>query len=153
MRTGFRGKPSRSHIIWTHGGPRDGTGKTRFDTRGFERWADHLGLDFETTTRVDHDRGDEPREQYRCVYAWGETGGETLEMEGEQWDLGSQRAPRTFIEIDETTKARIKGWGFETVLDVVEMRYDGPDLFITSAGGDKKRLEGRALATHPSDRE
>lgn len=150
MKTGgFRGKPSPAHIVWTSGGGRDSAGKTRFDHQHFEKWASHCGFDFENDTRVDHDRADEPRMQYRCVFAWGQTKGETIEMGDEEWSLGAQKTPRTFIEIDEEAQARVKGWSFETVFDVVELRHKGPELLIATRPGDKKRLNGRRFVEDP----
>jgi hypothetical protein len=146
---GFRSKPSPAHIVWTSGGGRESAGKIRFDHEHFEKWASHCGFEFETDSRVDHDRAEEPRNQYRCVFAWGETAGETIEMGDEQWSLGTQTTPRTFIEIDEKAEARVKGWSFETLFDVVEMRHKGPELLIRTASGDRKRLNGRKFLTDP----
>ena len=88
----FRGKPSNSHIIWTRE-TRDGATKRRFDHDHFRKWADHCGFDFETATRVDHDRADEPRTQYRCVFTWETMAEETIEFGGE--DEGGERLERT----------------------------------------------------------
>jgi hypothetical protein len=63
----FRAKPSESHIIWTRE-TRSGAGKKRFDHDHFRKWATHCGFDFETVTRVDHDRSPDPRPQHRCVF-------------------------------------------------------------------------------------
>ena len=148
----FRGKPTKSHIIWSRQ-TRDGATKKQFDHGHFEKWATHCGFDFEQATRVDHDRGDEPRTQYRCVFKWGRIDGETIELGDEEWSLGSQRTPRTFIELDSEGLARVKGWEFETVMDITEMRHKGPELLIKTAGGDKKRLNGRKFMKHPRKRQ
>jgi len=42
-----------------------------------ELWAAHFGIDYESWTRVDHERADEPREQHACVFEWAKTAGET----------------------------------------------------------------------------
>lgn len=148
----FRGKPSKSHIIWARE-TRDGVGKKLFDSVHFEKWVKHCGFDFETEVRVDHDRGGEPREQYRCVFTWGETEGETIELGEEEWTMGRQKTPRTFIEIDSEGKARVKGWRFETTVDIVQMRHKGPELLIETADGDRKRLNARKFLTHPRERQ
>jgi hypothetical protein len=148
----FRGKPSKSHIIWTRE-TRNGATNKRFDYEHFEKWTEHCGFDFDTTTRVDHDRADEPRMQYRCVFNWGNVSEETIEFGDEEWSLGNQKTPRTFVEIDSEGLARLKGWNFETVLDITEMRHKGPELLIKTAGGDKKRLNGRKFVEHPRKRQ
>ena len=148
----FRGKPSKSHIIWTRE-TRDGVRRTRFDSDHFEKWATHCGFDFETATRVDHERSDDPRTQYRCVFKWGTLSSETIEFGDEEWSLGEQRTPRTVIEIDATGAVRVKGWEFETVLDVIEMRHKGPELLLKTAAGENKRLNGRKFVTHPRERQ
>lgn len=148
----FRGKPSKAHIVWTRE-TRKGTCRKRFDHDHFKRWATRYGFDFETETRVDHDRSDDPRTQYRCVFSWGNMSGDTIEFDDQEWSLGEQRTPRTFIEVDASAGVRIKGWEFESVLEVVEMRHDGPDLLIETADGEKKRVDGRKFVTHPRNRQ
>jgi hypothetical protein len=148
----FRGKPSKSHIIWTRQ-TRNGAASKKFDHDHFEKWASHCGFDFEQSTRVDHDRSDEPRTQYRCIFKWGRIESETMEMGDEEWSLGSQKTPRTFIELDGEGLARVKGWEFETVMDVVEMRHKGPELLIKTADGTQKRLNGRKFVKHPRERQ
>ena len=149
---GFRDKPSKSHIIWTRQ-TRDGATKKRFDENHFKKWASQCGFDFETTKRVDHQRAEEPRKQYRCVFKWGQTGGEAIEFSDEEWELGHQRTPRTFVEIDSKGVARVKGWQFETVLDITEMRHKGPELLIKTSDGSKKRLNGRKFVKQPRDQQ
>lgn len=146
MGSTFRGKPSKSHIIWIRK-TRDGAKTKRFDKERFEKWTEHTGFDFDTTTRVDHQRGDEPRKQFRCVFNWTTTAGESIEVDGEEWELGSQKTPRTFIEVDEKGEARVKGWTHESIYDVAEMKHDGPELLIKTADEEKKRLDGREYAT------
>ncbi|MHB9286169.1 hypothetical protein ACKVMT_03915 [Halobacteriales archaeon Cl-PHB] len=148
----FRGKPSETHIIWTRE-TRDGAGNKRFDHNHFRKWAEHCGFDFETTTRVDHERAEEARQQYRCVFRWGKTDTETIEMGDEAWAMGSQRTPRTFVEIDEAGVARIQGWTFDVVLDVVMLRHKGPELFLESVDGEKKRLNARQFVQSPRKRQ
>lgn len=146
--TSFRGKPSKSHIIWVRE-TRDGAETKRFDREQFRKWTKHCGFDFDKTTRVDHERSSEPREQYRCVFNWTTTAGESLELDGEEWELGGQKTPRTFVEIDTDGEARIKGWSFETVFNITEMKHKGPELLIKAADGTKKRLNGRKFVTDP----
>lgn len=148
----FRGKPSKVHIIWTRQ-TRAGASRKRFDEEHFERWVRHCGFEFENATRVDHDRSTEPRQQYRCVFSWGQISGETLELGDDQWTLGPQKTPRTFIEIDSEGVARVKGWTFEDVIDVVEMKHKGPELLIRTEAGDKKRLNGRKFVSDPRKRQ
>jgi hypothetical protein len=148
----FRGKPSRSYIVWTRK-TRDGAGKKRIDQEHFERWANHFGFDFESEMRVDHGRAEEPRQQYRCVFAWGETEGETIRLGDEEWSMGRQKTPRTFVEIDGAGLARVKSWEFETTVDVVGMRHDGPELLVETAAGEQKRLDARRFVTPPRERD
>jgi len=152
-RRGFRSKPSPSHIIWTRGAGGDTGGTKRFDDAHLEKWARHCGFDFEREQRVDHDRADEPREQCRVVFTWGATDGETISLDGEEWSMGTQQTPRTFVEIDSEGLARVKGWTFESVLDVREMRHKGPELLIVTADGDKKRLNARKFVEDPRERQ
>lgn len=151
-KSSFRGKPSKTHIIWIRK-TRDGATKKRFDNEHFERWADHCGFDFDTTNRVDHERVDEPRTQYRCVFKWGTISDDTIEFGDEEWSLGEQKTPRTFIEIDAKGLARVKGWEFESVFEIVEMRHKGPELLIKTADNESKRLNGRKFVTHPRERQ
>ncbi|WP_436935390.1 hypothetical protein [Halovenus marina] len=148
----FRGKPSKSHIIWTRS-TRSGATRKRFDDEHFEKWATHCGFDFERTKHVDHDRGGEPRAQCRCVFSWGKLSDETIEVDGESWDFGDQTVPRTFIEIDEKGLARVKGWKFETIYDIRMMRHKGPELLIETANEGRKRLNGRKFVTGPREQQ
>lgn len=144
----FREKPSKKHVIWTRE-TRDGARTKRFDDEHFEKWARHYNFDFEISKRVDHDRGEKPRQQFRCVFAWGDTGGERFEFGDEEWELGSQETPRTFVEIDEEGIARVKGWHDEAVFDIEELRHEGPKLLLRTTGGERKRIDGRTLAAEP----
>jgi len=147
---GFRRKPSPSHIIWVRGADRgSGSGKKQFDSGHFEKWATRAGFDFERETRVDHDRAEEPRTQHRVVFRWGTSDSETISLGDEEWSMGAQQTPRTFIEIDDAGMARIKGWTVEATLDVVEMRHKGADLLIESADGEKKRLNAHKFVSDP----
>lgn len=147
---GFRGKPSPSHVIWTRG---SGSGTKRFDHDHFEKWATHCGFDFERETRVDHERAEEPREQYRVVFRWGQSDPETIELGDEEWSMATRKTPRTFVEVDEAGVARIKGWTAETTMDVVEMRHKGPDLLVIGADGERKRINARKFVTDPRERQ
>jgi hypothetical protein len=139
----FRAKPSKSHIIWTRS-TRDGATRKRFDDDHFEKWATHCGFDFERTNRIDHERGSAPRDQCRCVFSWGKMSEESIELDGESWDFGDQKTPRTFIE---------KGWEFETVYDIKTMRHKGPELLIETATKGNKRLNGREFVSEPRERQ
>jgi hypothetical protein len=151
---GFRGKPSPSHVVWTRGAERGSEGGTkRFDPDHLEKWANHCGFDFERETRIDHERAEEPREQFRVIFKWGKSDPETIELGDEEWSMGARKTPRTFVEVDEAGLARIRGWTVERVLDVVEMRHKGPDLLVASADGEKKRINARKFVTHPRKRQ
>jgi len=150
--SGFRGKPSETHIVWTRE-TRNGKVTKRFDEKHFQRWADRCGFDFERGKRVDHGRGDEPRAQFRCVFSWGEMDGETIELGEQEWSLGSQKTPATFLEVDEKGLARVKGWDAEVVCDVVQLYHKGPDLFLETADGERKRLNTRKFVSDPHERQ
>lgn len=146
---GFRGKPSPTHIVWVRGG-RESDGPKRLDHEHFEKWANHCGFDFQREEVVDHERADEPRQQHRVVFAWGQSDAETIQLGDDEWSMQSQRTPRTFIEVDEAGLARIKGWNFETVVDIIEMRHKGPTLLIETADGGKKRLNAKKYVADAS---
>lgn len=141
----FRGRPSKAHVLWTR---RTDSGKPmkRFDDTRFKRWVNHCGFDFDSRMRIDHDRADESRTQYRCVFKWGKTKAKRVEIADKEVELGSQKAPVAFIEIDEEGLARVKAGSVEEIYDVVEMRYDGPALLIKTASGQKKKLDGQKLS-------
>lgn len=144
----FRGKPTKAHILWSRE-TRDGTARKRFDHEYLKRWAAHYDVDFDTDTRVDHDRGDEPRAQFRCVFVWEQMDSDSIELGDEEWSFGGQRTPRTFVEIDEKGLARVRDWDGERVLDLRELRHDGPILLAKRATGDTERLDARKLSERP----
>lgn len=141
---GFRDRPSKRHVIWTRR-TRNGVSKKRFDNEHFERWASHYGFDFETTRRPDHERAEESRIQFRCVFSWGKSESQRFEFGEEEWELAGQETPRTFIEIDEEGVARVEGWESEFLCEIAEMYFDGPSLCIKTADGETKRIDGRDL--------
>lgn len=147
----FRGKPSKRHVIWVNE-TRDGNTMKRLDHEHFEKWTHHYGFEFETEKRVDHDRGEEPRTQYQCVFSWERMDGESIELGEEEWSFGEQKTPRTFVEIDEKGLVRVRGWSFETILNVVEMQHDGPVLKIKAADGATERFDARKLSQKPENR-
>jgi hypothetical protein len=113
----FGGKPSDSHVIWRGLG---GSVK-RFDERLLRRWCSKYGVDYESSKRVDHDRGSDPRQQHRIVFAWDDSASESFAVGDDEWEIRTQKTPRTFIEIDSEGEARIRSWDSERVLDVHEL--------------------------------
>lgn len=146
----FRGKPSDSHIIWSRE-TRNGVARKRFDSDRLEQWAGHFGFDLEREKRVDHDRGADKRTQYQCVFAWTSTGGESIEFGDEEWELGNQRTPRTFIEIDDEGIARVKSWDDEFIVDIKTMAHKGPVLLVQTSDGDTLKIDGEQFATRPDE--
>lgn len=148
----FGRKPSDSHVVWTSRSD-EGAGRKRFDFEYLELWAAHFGIDFETRTRVDHERGPDPREQRLAVFEWSSAKRETVEMDGSTWEIGGNETPRTFVEIDETGMARLRSWNGEAVVDVRELWLDGPVMRIKTADHGQKRLDTRKLLAEnrPSD--
>lgn len=132
-------------MLWTR---RTDSGKPmkRFDDKHFRRWVNHCGFDFDSRMRIDHDRADESRTQYRCVFKWGKTKARSVEIADKEVELGSQKAPITFIEIDDQGYARIKVGSAEEIYNIVEMRHNGPSLLIKTASGEKKKLDGKKLS-------
>ncbi len=90
----FGSKPSEAHVIWRSG--RNNDGKKKFDFEYLELWAAHFGVDFEQWTRVDHDRADEPREHFACVFRWSKSGGRSSPS-ATRVDVGSQRARTVYV--------------------------------------------------------
>jgi len=131
-------------MLWTSSGNSSTT--KRFDDQLFKRWVGHHGFDFDKQMRIDHDRADESRTQFRCVFKWGRRKGKRVEIDGKEVELGSQKTPKNFIEIDSQGHARVKAGSVEEVYNIVEMRYDGPALLIKTAGGEKKKLDGQKLS-------
>jgi hypothetical protein len=144
----FRGKPSDAHIIWSRE-TRKGAKRKRFDTDRFEQWASHCGFEVEREQRVDHDRGAEKRAQYQCVFSWTSTGGESIEFGDEEWELGDQKTPQTFVEIDSKAIARIKDWEEEYIVAIDTMVHKGDRLLIQTEDGEKRQLQSKELATPP----
>lgn len=132
-------------MLWTRTTD-SGKPMKRFDDTQFKRWVNHCGFDFDTRKRIDHDRADSSRTQYRCVFRWGKTQQKEVEIADKEVTLGSQKTPLAFIEIDEEGLARVKVGDTEEVFNLVEMRYDGPALLLKSASGDKKKLDGEKLS-------
>ena len=140
----FGQKPSNSHVVWTNRSG-EGNGKKRFDFDYLKLWAAHFGIDYEKRTRVDHERGEEPRKQYLVVFERATARTETIEMGDSTWELGGVETPRTFVEIDETGMARMKSWEHEAVLDIRELWIDGPILRMKTANHGAKALDTRTL--------
>ena len=143
----FGSKPSDAHVIWRTG--RDDDGKKKFDFEYLELWAAHFGVDYEAWTRTDHERGDSPRAQHACVFAWEQTGGDELSIGDRNWTMGEQQKPRTFVEIDEHGMVRINGWSSEAILDVGELVLSGPTFKLRTLDGETKTLDARTLAKRP----
>ena len=143
----FGSKPSEAHVIWRSGRNNDGTKK--FDFEYLELWAAHFGVDFEQWTRVDHDRGDEPREQFACVFRWSKSGGQELSVGDEEWTMGSQRKPRTFLEIDEEGTVRLRGWDTEATIDIEELVPKKTVVKLKTGDGTVKQLDVRKLSKRP----
>lgn len=142
----FGGKPSDAHVIWRGSG---GSVK-RFDEDLLRRWADRYAADFESDRRVDHERGSDPRVQYSVVFAWAEGASESFSVGDDEWDIQTQETPRTFLEVDSEGLARVSGWDTEAVLDVYELRVDGPSLVVEAVElSGTKRLDARKLRSEP----
>lgn len=140
----FGQKPSDSHVVWTSRSG-EGRGKKRFDFDYLRLWAAHFGIEYDNRTRVDHERGDEPRKQHLVVFEQDTAKRETIEMGDSTWELGGIETPRTFVEIDETGMARMKSWEHEAVLDIRELWIDGPVLRMKTADRGAKALDTRTL--------
>jgi len=121
---GFGGKPSPSHVLWRP----DGGGPVRFDESRVRQWCQAHGVDYETDERVDHERGDVPRTQRRLVFAWEESASESFSMGEDDWTLTTGRTPRTFVEIDETGTARVRGWDATHILVLTAVWTEGAAL-------------------------
>jgi hypothetical protein len=130
----FSGKPSDAHIIWreeTTGGEK-GVHK-RFDEAELRAWCEEFSVDYSTETRVDHTRAEEKREQYRCVFAWSDSEGESFDVGDDSWDIQTQKTPRTFVEIDSEGISRVKSWDREYILDFQEVWHEGSMLAFKAA--------------------
>lgn len=132
-------------MLWTRTTD-SGKPMKRFDDTHFKKWVTHYGFDFDSRKRIDHDRADSSRTQYRCVFRWGKTEQKRVEVAGKEVTLGSQKAPVAFIEIDEEGLARVKVGDVEEIHNIVEMRHDGAALLIKTASGEKKKLDGKKLS-------
>lgn len=141
----FRGRPTKKHLLWVQE-TRDGTTTKRFDDERFRKWVDHCGFDYDKSIRTDHERAEESRTQFRCVFRWGRMKSEEVELGDESWNLGNQRTPLAFIEIDEEGLTRVKAGDTEEIVDLVDLRYDGPTLYVETASDRKMKLDGRTLA-------
>jgi hypothetical protein len=142
----FRGRPSKKHLLWIQE-TRDGTTTKRFDDGRFRKWVRHCGFDFERAMRTDRERAKESRAQFRCVFRWGRMEGEHVELGEESWDLGNQRTPLAFIELDEKGMARVKAGSTEEIFDLVKLRYDGQALLLETTDERKMKLDGRKLSS------
>jgi hypothetical protein len=141
----FRGRPSKRHILWTQE-TRDGTTTKRFDDDRFRQWVEHCGFDYDRSIRTDHDRAEESRTQFRCVFRWGRMEGQSVELGDESWNLGTQRTPVAFIEIDDEGLAQVKAGSREEIVDLVELRYEQANLLFETDEGQKRKLDGRKLS-------
>jgi hypothetical protein len=151
LTTGSR--PSERHVVW----PTEGlSGPDRaVDPRPLLAWSDRFDFDAQRTTRVDHDRADDPRPQVRVVFRWESVEPQTLTMGDREWTLGGQEVPGGFVEIDDRGAARIKTWETDRVFDLAALRVDGPTLVLDAeAFDDEKRLDGREVGQSepPADR-
>lgn len=136
-------KPSERHFLWESGGQGD---IKRFDEDYFRRWCRHFGFEFDTYTRVDHDRGDEPRKQYQCVFSHQQGAGDSFEIGDREWTIRTDEIPRTFVEIDDEGLMRVRGWSIKRILDVVELLHAGPKLLVRARNEDKRlKLDTRKL--------
>ena len=132
-------KPSKTHILWTSD---EKNGIKRFDGDHLRKWCRHYGFDFETYSRVDHERAEESRTQYQCVFSTGSGSGDTFEVDGEEWTIQTGESPRTFVEIDEEGIVRIQGWSTERLIDVAELWHEDAELYIVATGdGDNLHLD------------
>ena len=147
----FGSKPSDAHIIWRTG--RDQDGKKRFDFEYLELWAAHFGVDYEEWTRTDHRRSDDSRAQHALIFHYSETGGQEVSLGDREWKMGSQKRPRTFIEIDETGVARMRSWSSEVILDIAELVADGTTFKLRTMDDEAKKLDVRHLAKRPDESE
>lgn len=143
----FGSKPSDAHVIWRSG--RDDDGTKRFDFEYLELWAANFGVEYEQWERVDHQRGDEPRQQHVCVFTRARSGGEEVSLGGETWTMAATDRPRTFIEIDEAGMLRLQGWSTEATIDVDELVVDGTTLKLRTAAGETKSLDTAKLMSPP----
>jgi hypothetical protein len=126
-------KPSQTHIVWIEG-EGDPEESRRFHEGELRRWAARYTREYETLTRIDRERGDEPREQYRCTFDWKEGESESFSMDEKSWSIGADRVPVSFFEIDAAGQARVSECGTDYVLDVAELAHHGPRLMFREVG-------------------
>ncbi|MUV89590.1 hypothetical protein GJ629_06520 [Halapricum sp. CBA1109] len=122
----FGGHPSDAHLLWVDG-------EKRFDEDRLRAWCGRHDLTVETDQRVDHDRAEESRKQYRIVCSWSEGESESFDMGDDEWELTTQRTPETFVEIDSEGVARVAARDGERILDLQELWTDGPVLCFRAA--------------------
>jgi hypothetical protein len=136
-------KPSSQHIVWMSG---RGDQTKRFHEDYLRKWCRHFDFDFETYSRVDHERADEARKQYQVVFSYASGGGDDFDFGGEEWSIETGRVPRTFVEIDEEGAMRLRGWSIEKILDVEELYHRGPELIVEAVGeSNRQRFDARKL--------
>jgi len=136
-------KPSERHIIWTDSGK---VGTKRFHEALLKKWCRKFAAGFEEYSRVDHERSEEPRRQYQCVFSYQKGAGDSFDMGDQEWEITTQKTPRTFVEIDEEGVMRIQGWSIERILDVEQLWYDGSELVVKTSGKDNDlRIDARDL--------
>jgi hypothetical protein len=123
-----------------------GTQTKRFHEDYLRKWCRHFGFDFDSYSRVDHDRADEARRQYQVVFSYASGGGDDFEFDDQEWSIKTGRTPRTFVEIDEEGLMRLRGWSIETILDVEELYHRGPELIVEAVGEEnRQRFDAREL--------
>lgn len=135
-RPAFGGHPSETHVLW-----QDSDGPKRFDEDRLRSWCERHDLEFQTDSRVDHGRSEELRGQYRIVVTWSTGESESFDVDGDQWEITTQRTPATFVEIDSDGVARVATGDGERVLDLQELWTDGATLCFRADGFESaKRL-------------
>lgn len=133
-RRSIKKKPSKAHIVWTPDPDRD---LKRFDERHMRKWCNYLGADFEKYSRVDHDRGEDSRTQYQCVFTYQKDGRKAVNVGGKQLTMKTSEIPDTFIELDEEGVMRIQGKSKAQILDVQEFWHKGRVIFVRAKNRDK----------------
>ncbi|SDJ64798.1 hypothetical protein SAMN05216226_106197 [Halovenus aranensis] len=81
------------------------------------------------------------------MFARGHPESQDIAFGDENWELAGQETARTFIGVDASGSARIKGWNTETICDITEMNFDGPTLHIKTSQSDTKRVDARDFAS------
>ncbi|ACV47273.1 hypothetical protein Hmuk_1147 [Halomicrobium mukohataei DSM 12286] len=138
-------RPSQYHVLWDGGRSRS---DPRIDVRLLEGWARKWGYDVDRRRRVDSDRADEPREQCRIAFAFGEIVEETLSYGDREYTFTTDRTPATYFELDECGDARLATWASERTLTLRELRIDGRDLVFDAVfEPGPGRVHGQWLST------